>query len=343
MSAMKTDALESQSPDGSRPEVQSSASLSHGGEGRAPQVRRVLWGGLGGTLCVAALKGAAGVLSGSAALLADAVHSAFDAANNILGLTAMGVASQPPDDDHPYGHHKAEVAAALLVGVGILYGAVEMGRHVFSAILSNGHAPEISPWTWAAALVGLVSSALLARFEASEGERLDSELLRADAADTRCDAWTTLAALVGMGLSSVGFAAADILAALIVMGMVAFTGASIIRRGFGVLMDQSRLDADEVKAVAHQVPGLLSCHDVRSRGMRGHVHLDLHVTFCPETTLAEAGERMLLLKRLLHSHFVDVQDIVVQLEPHLPHHLPAPSPIHVPDKNREPSRSLVVH
>ncbi|MEL6180763.1 MAG: hypothetical protein AAFS10_17510, partial [Myxococcota bacterium] len=64
-----------------------------------------------------------------------------------------------------------------------------------------------------------------------------------------------------------------------------------------------------------------------------------------EITLAEAGERMLLLKRLLHSHFTNVRDIVVQLEPHLPHHLPEPSSLDVTrlEKSREPSRSFVVH
>ena len=290
-------------------------------EERLKAIRRVLWGTLVLNISIALLKMTAGTASGSSALLADGFHSLFDGVSNVVGLIASGVAAQPPDHDHPYGHQKIEVAAALIIGVLVLLAALEIGRQAMEAFFQQ-RGPEVGIWPLSAAVVSLVVSASVSRWEDRAASRLNSPILRADASHTASDALATVAVLVGLALVAVGLEAGDLLATLVVLVLIGLTVYRIFRRVFDVLVDASRIDAKEVRQVARQIEGILSCHEIRSRGMAGHVQLDLHVTFAPETTLAEAGERMLLLKARLHERFPEVQDIVVQLEPHLPEHLP---------------------
>ncbi len=288
-----------------------------GVEARGRAVRRVLWATLGLNLAVCALKAALGVLSGSVALLADAIHALFDSVSNVVGLTATALSARPPDEDHPYGHGKIEVAATLFIGILIAVGLFGLGKHAVEGFL-DGTAPEVTPWTLAAVTLSLGVNLGVSAWERREGKRLGSSILTADAAHTASDALATLAVLAGLGLSLLGVPGADLLAALVVIALVGATAWKIIRDALHVLVDTSRIPPDEVRQVAHRIPGLRSCHNIRSRGMDGHVHLDLHVTFDPHLTLHTAGEGMLALRRDLHERFPEVRDIVIQLEPHLP-------------------------
>jgi cation diffusion facilitator family transporter len=289
---------------------------------RLARVRRVLWGTLGLNLLVAAMKIAAGTYSGSTALLADGFHSVFDGVSNVVGLFAVGVAAQPPDQDHPYGHHKIEVAASLVIGVMVLLAMIEIGRQALAAF-GAGEVPRVDVWALGAASLSLVISAVISRWEGRVGDELDSPILLADAGHTASDALATTSVLAGLGLVWIGVPAGDLIATVVVLFFVGVAVWRIFERVVEVLVDVSRIDPEEVRAIADEIAGIISCHEIRSRGMSGHIQLDLHVTFAPETTLSEAGDRMLLLKERLHERFPRVQDIVVQLEPHLPEHLPA--------------------
>jgi len=284
---------------------------------RVTRIRRVLWGTLALNLFVCALKAVLGGLTGSVALLADSVHSLFDSVSNIVGLTATSIASRPADADHPYGHQKVEVVAALIIGLLIILGMVELGRHAVAGWM-EGRVPEIEPWMLATVVLGMVINIGVSTWERRVGKQLDSEILTADAAHTASDAFATLAVLVGLILTMLGVPAADLLAAAVVVAMVGFAGFKIIRRALLVLVDTSCIEPEAVIKLTRDIAGLRSCHNVRSRGMDGHVHLDLHVTFEPSMSLHDAGEGMLKLKRRIREAFPNVRDIVIQLEPHLP-------------------------
>lgn len=284
---------------------------------RVTRIRRVLWGTLVLNLFVCALKAALGTLTGSVALVADAVHSLFDSVSNVVGLTATAIASRPPDDDHPYGHQKVEVVAALIIGVLILLGMVELGRHAVEGWLA-GKVPEVEPWTLGAVVLGLGINIGVSLWERRVGRQLDSEILTADAAHTASDALATVAVLIGLLLTMFGVPAADLIAAGVVVTMIGIAGVKIIKRALRVLVDTSQIDPEAVVKLCRGIEGLRSCHNVRSRGLDGHIHLDLHVTFDPSMSLSEAGKAMLKIKRRIREAFPTVRDIVIQLEPHLP-------------------------
>lgn len=289
------------------------------GMARQGAVRRVLVITLCVHLMVAALKLGFGYWSNIVSLQADGFHTLFDALSNIIGLIALGMALRPPDREHPYGHHKLEVAASLAIGVMILLGLMEIGRGVWSSIL-KGAEPQITIWAFGVAILATASSALISAYEHWSAKKHNSMVLKADANHTLSDALGGLAVIAGMLLYTWGWVWGDVAAATAVMGFILWTAIRVLKDGLNVLIDASLLDAETIRRVVEEIEAIRSCHYVRSRGIPGRVHLDLHITLDPEMSLAEAGELLLEVKAHLRENFPELEDILIQIEPHKPVH-----------------------
>ena len=283
-------------------------------------VRRVLVLTLCVHLLISFLKLGFGYHANIVSLQADGFHTLFDALSNVIGLVALGLALQPPDPEHPYGHQKLEVAASLAIGIMILLGLLEVGRGVWRAALGETE-PMITLAAYAVILVAIASSFFISWYERHAGEKYNSMILKADAEHTFSDALAGLAVLVGMGLVTAGIPSGDVFAALAVMLFIGMTAYRVLRTGMDVIVDAALLDAETICEVAQEVDEVLSCHYVRSRGMPGRVHLDLHITLAPEMQLSQAGAVMLRVKERLREHFPEIEDILIQIEPHKPIHL----------------------
>lgn len=283
-------------------------------------IQRVLWVTLALNVAVALGQLGYGYWSGIISLQADGFHTTFDALANIIGLVALGIAKRPPDVNHPYGHEKFEVAANFAVGIMVLLGFVEIGRAVWTATVEE-IVPTITPVGYGLVVGTVLVNLGISAWEYHEGKRLDSMILRADAAHTFSDTLTSGSVLVGMYLVDVGFPVGDTLAALAVMIFIGMTAYRVLREGIDVLVDSSFLDPEAVQACVEELEEVRSCHYVRSRGMPGHIHVDLHLSLDPDLSLRRAGDIMTDVKEQLHDHFPDVEDVLVQLEPHVPEHV----------------------
>jgi cation diffusion facilitator family transporter len=286
----------------------------------APQVRRVLWITLGLNLLVAGAKLVFGYTHSIVSLQADGFHSGFDGMANVIGLVAIGLAAKPPDPEHPYGHRKLEVAASLVIGLMVTLGMIEVGRGIWHAA-SSGTVPRITGPAYAVVVTTLLISLGVSIYERREGKRLNSMILKADSAHTFTDSVAGLSVLTGMYLVQIGIPTGDVLAALAVMLFIGMTAYRVLREGINVLVDTSHLEPEAVRDVVESIPEVRSCHYVRSRGMTGHIHVDLHLTLDPEMTLEEAGQILLRVKSRLKDHFEGVIDVIVQMEPHKPVHV----------------------
>lgn len=282
-------------------------------------VRRVLLVTLGVHILISSLKLGFGYHANIVSLQADGFHTLFDALSNIIGLVALGLALEPPDPEHPYGHQKLEVAASLAIGIMILLGLIEVARGVWRAAIGATE-PTISAAAYAVIVVAIASSFLISWYERRAGEKYRSLILESDAAHTLSDALAGLAVLLGMVLVSAGVPAGDIFAAMAVMVFIGMTAFRVLRTGMDVVVDAAPLEARQICEVVERVDEVRTCHYVRSRGMPGAVHLDLHVTLDPEMKLSKAGHVMLIIKELLHDHFPELDDILIQIEPHKPVH-----------------------
>ncbi len=287
---------------------------------RHRDVRRVLWITLALNLLVAITQIVYGYAADIVSLQADGFHTSFDALSNIIGLVALGIARHPPDAEHPYGHRRVEVAASIVIGIMVLLGLLEVGRAVWNASAS-GASPDIQPLAYAIVIGTIVINFAVSAYERWEGDRLDSMILTSDAAHTLADSLASGAVLVGIYLVDIGIPAGDTLAALTVMLFIGMTAYGVLSDGIDVIVDASHLDAERVKAAVEEIDEVRSCHYVRSRGLPGHIHMDLHLTLDPETRLSTAGDIMLHVKRHLRDKFDNLEDIIIQIEPHSPTHV----------------------
>ncbi|NVJ07809.1 cation transporter [Myxococcus sp. AM001] len=281
---------------------------------RNRKVRHVLLGILVANWVVASAKLLFGMLSQSAAVTADGLHSFIDGGSNVLGLVAMGVASRPADADHPYGHGKFEALASLGIGAMIGVGMLELGRMALDSVLNDKH-PQVTGTMAAVMAFTLVVNLVVTRVERHYGRKYKSALLLADASHTLSDVYVTLAVLGSLLLVWLGYPRADGLIALAVMVFVAWVAYGIVRQAVGILSDTARLEPDEVKRHTLAVPGVRSCRDVRSRGMEESVYVDLKIEVDPQLTTAQAHEVADRVERMLQAAYPQVVDVVVHVEP----------------------------
>src|SRR5688572_1563144 len=183
---------------------------------RARDVRRVLLITLAFNLIVAVAKLAYGTWTNTLALRADGFHSLTDSSNNLVGLAGIWLSNRPPDQKHPYGHHKMEVLAASGVGASLLLMAWEVLSGAFERFRSGGTPSRVDLGTALVLILTLAVNAAVARYEARRGRELDSSFLLSDAAHTRSDILVTLGVMIGTGLVYLGQPWADPVAALCV-------------------------------------------------------------------------------------------------------------------------------
>src|SRR6059036_600422 len=186
----------------------------------ATAVRRVLIGLLGANLVVVAAKLYIGVVSGSLAVMGDALHSSVDSLYNLLGLIVIRVAARAPDEDHPYGHGKFETLGALAIIVFLSITCFELVLNAVQKLLGGGHAVVVTDLVLVVLLATLAINVLVAWYENRRGHELSSELLIADAAHTRTDVFITIGVLIGVLFARRGATWVDPVVAIVVAALI---------------------------------------------------------------------------------------------------------------------------
>ncbi len=264
------------------------------------------------------LKIIAGALTGSIAIITEAVHSSIDLLASVVAFFAVRKADEPPDPSHPYGHEKVENLTAALEGVLVMVGAAII---IYESVHRLAHVTQVDrigigiAVSAVSALVNLGVSSYLYR----QARLTDSPALEGDAAHLRTDAYTSLGVLVGLALVKItGIQQFDSITALIVAVAIVVSGVRIITRSSRVLVDEA-LPADELEAVreaidsysADEVSGF---HKLRARRAGSRRHVDLHVQFREGTTLERAHEVSHELQEAIQGRLRDA-DVLIHLEP----------------------------
>ena len=246
---------------------------------RRQDVRRVLGVALALNVAMSLLKLAVGVMSGSLAVIADAMHSATDALSSLTGLITNSLSDPRPDRDHPYGHHKYEAVGALGIAGFILFTALEILLRSSERMLEGF--PQIRVTTQELVILGLVLgfNLLLAGYEYSEGRRLNNSLLKADAQHAASDVWTTVVVLVGMaGAMIFQVNWLDIALAIPLALLLIKVCWQVLRQTLPWLVDHIAIAPESIHAESMAIPGVLNCHDIASRGVLGQqVFIDMHL------------------------------------------------------------------
>jgi cation diffusion facilitator family transporter len=243
------------------------------------EVRKVLIITLLLNLFVMALKAAVGWSTGSLSLLADALHSVTDSANNVLGLIASKFSSPYPDREHPYGHHKFEAVGALGISAFLGIACFEILQGAVEKIIKGGQVVKISaPELWLLLLV-LGVNIFVTFYERGVGKRVGSPILIADATHTMSDVWVTIAVLGGLiGIWWLNYQWLDMVLAFPVALLVFWSGWSVLKENLPWLVDEMAIAPEVIHGIAVAVPGVINCHDIASRGVPGRqVFIEMHL------------------------------------------------------------------
>jgi cation diffusion facilitator family transporter len=266
----------------------------------------------------------AGITGQSHALVADAVESLADLFSSVVVWRGLVVAAEPADEDHPYGHGKAEPIAAAIVSSLLLLAAIWIAVTAVAGILHPHASPR--PFTLIVLLVVVVIKESLFRFVLSESRAVESSAVKTDAWHHRSDMLTSLAAAIGISVSLIGgrlgakgFEAADDVAAVIAAGIIAWNGWHLLRPAINELMDRSpspELVAG-IRRVAESVSGVDCVEKCLVRQMGHQFYVDMHVQVDPQMTVQRSHEIAHEVKDRIRVRYPPVKDVLVHIEPSL--------------------------
>ncbi|MBV8486817.1 MAG: cation transporter [Planctomycetaceae bacterium] len=278
--------------------------------------------GLGANLALGAAKLIGGFVGQSFALISDAVNSLGDVLTSLVVLHALHVAQKPADDEHPYGHTRAEAIAGSNVSILVIVSALMVG---YGAIRGFSDHPHELPPTWTLAIAGanIAVKEALYRYQIRLGKKARSMAILANAWDHRADALSALAVLVGLLAILLGgerFLLFDHLVSLFVVAEILNSAVRLHLSSAQELMDAQADPAfvEEIRAVATAVEGVQRIDKLRVRKSGLEYFVDIHTQVDAHETVHEGHRISHLVKDELLNRFSNLRDVLVHLEPY-PH------------------------
>ncbi len=281
-------------------------------------VRRVLvFEGIA-SVCLLALTLAVGIATGSMAVRGDAVHSLTDIANNVLAWFVIGVSSQGPDREHPYGHRKFETIAVFALATLLTVLAIELA---LASLRRDSPPVADEPWALVAMLAVLCINIAVAIWETLWAKRLGSEILHADARHTFADVLTTGVVIAGWQIAARSHPWIDTACALGVACLILYLAYDLFRRAIPILVDRAALAPEAVARTVTAVAGVRRVVSVRSRWTGTSAAVDLTITVDPSLSTRAAHDISDEIERTIAHRFA-IEDVSVHIEPDDPAHSP---------------------
>jgi cation diffusion facilitator family transporter len=271
-----------------------------------------------GNAALALIKGLAGFFGNSYALIADAIESTTDIFASFLVLFGIKYSNKPADENHPYGHGRAEPLITFLV-VGFLITSATI--IAYESILNIG-TPHDLPKSWTLYVLGAIIIWKEYSFQVvmKRSKETNSSSLKADAWHHRSDAITSVAAFVGISIAlflGKGYESADDWAALFASGFILYNSFLIFRPALGEIMDEHLYDdlIDTIRLVAKAVEGIIDTEKcfIRKSGMKYHV--DLHARVKATISVKEGHDLAHKLKDTLRAEIPELGHVLIHIEP----------------------------
>ncbi len=285
------------------------------------KVRQVLIITLILNIVVLCLKAVVGVMTGSLSLQADALHSVTDSANNILGLVTNQLSSPKPDRDHPYGHQKFEAIGALGIAAFLGIACFEIISSAVERIIFGGEPVRIGGNELWFLIIVLGINIFVAFYERKVGLKIGSQILIADATHTMSDVWITISVLFGLigvwqseRLNLPQLQYLDIFLAFPVAFLVLKSGWEVLTSNLPWLVDRVAIAPELIHQIVMEVPGVINCHDIASRGLLGRqIFIEMHLIVESED-VKTAHDITEEIERKLEDKFAPVR-VLIHIEP----------------------------
>lgn len=267
---------------------------------------------------LAIVKALGGIFGHSYALVADAIESASDVLTSTMLWFGLKWSAKPPDENHPYGHGKAEAMIALGISLVLAVAAGIIVRDSILHIIEPHKVPE--PYTLVILAVVILTKELLFRFVLKTGSEINSGAVKADAFHHRSDVITSAAAFIGISIALIGgkgYEVADDWAALFAAGIIFFNSYKIARPAIGELLDEE-LEPDflqKVREISGGIEEVVQVQKVASRKMGVGYHVDLHIWVKGSLTVEKGHQIAHEVKNLLMERIPQIIDVHIHVEP----------------------------
>ena len=290
---------------------------------REKSIYRVTLAGSAVNVVLLVFKFVAGFLGGSAAMIADAVHSLSDFITDVIVLLFVKLSAKPEDSDHDYGHGKYETLATSLIGLALMFVGVMIMHNgvcsIASAIMGNP-LPQPGMIALAAALVSIALKEWAYRFTVKVGRKCESQAVIANAWHHRSDALSSIGTAVGIGgaiLLGEKWAVLDPIAAVVVSVFIIRTAWQLTKQSAGGLLEQS-LPADmerEIVDIVAREPMTSEVHHLRTRRIGSHIAIEMHLRMPGDISLYESHQHATNIEQKLRKRFGASTHIGLHVEP----------------------------
>ena len=264
---------------------------------------------------VAIAKVIVGAHTGALTVLGAALESGLDMLNNVIGIMLVRVASQAPDEEHPYGHDKFETLGAIGIVGFLSISCFELLREGIGALITSTRPHHVSATDIVVIAATLIVNVFVVTYERRRGRALNSVFLMADASHTASDILVTLMAVAALALASVGWARLDALLSIAVALIIARSGAQILRQSIPILVDERAIDAARLRGVVLGVPEIREVRNVRSRSTAsGQLFAEVTIAVSGATPVDEAHRLADAVEAAIEREFGTSQ-VTVHVEP----------------------------
>jgi cation diffusion facilitator family transporter len=279
---------------------------------------RVALLGMAANVVLATAKIFAGAIGHSYVLIADGIESALDIGGSAIIWGGLKFAARPADETHPYGHGKAEPVAAIIVSLGVLAAALVIAARSVHEIFQPHHAPE--PFTLVVLVVVVAIKELLFRMVNRLGRNANSTAIQTDAWHHRTDAFTSIAAFIGISIALLGgprWQSADAWAALFACVLIGANGWRLFYPALREVLDTAPRGeiVEQVRTTAAQVPGVREIDKCFVRKMGLEFYVDLHIGVDQNMTVRDGHEVAHDVKDAIRRAHPGIADVLVHIEP----------------------------
>lgn len=271
---------------------------------------------MGLNFLVAVFKIIVGTIANSTSIMADGFHSLSDGSGNIVGIVGLSIAGKPKDDDHPYGHKKFETISSMVIGMLLFSVGLKV---LYSSVYNIIHpkTPEISVLSFIVMVTTLIVNIFVVKYEHSQGKKLSSEVLISDSEHTKSDVLITIGVIIAMGMMKIGFPPViDGIVSLIICVFIFHVSFEIFSEATKTLTDSAVLDDNEIKELVMSIEDVKGCHNIRSRGRKDEVYVDMHILVEPNMYISKGHDIEHKIEDLLKEKYGDFVSSIVHIEPY---------------------------
>ena len=254
-----------------------------------------------------------GFYSGILSISADGYDSLLDSIANIVAFIAVSLSGRPKDKGHPYGYHKIETFASILIGISLILVSYEIISQAFDKFL-HPQTLEVSLIGFVLMITTLLINIALSRYEKIKGKQLKSDLLMADSDHTKSDVMVTSIVIFGLILIRLNLSIIDPIISIIIALIIIKTGIDILKNNFNILLDANVIPTANIYNILYKIDGVKNIHNVRTRGTSSNVSVDLHLVVDSDLTMKEAYSISKCCKETLIDSYDEINEVLIHLE-----------------------------